>query len=159
MVMILSTSTSLSLKGETLNVLISRRVKYTGKIFEPGTILNLPDDKAWRLINQCGGEPVQDREHSESESSSRLFSNGIPTGATLADTPLIRVYAWSLANLRFGPISSYPTDFSKAAVECQISIAETREAFRKLLQDGDLLVERGRGGRDVYYLAPIRWGG
>lgn len=142
-----------------MNVLISRRVKYTGKIFEPGTILDLPEDKAWRLINQCWAEPVQDHENTELESlnSSRLFSNGKATGATLGDPPLIRVYAWSLVNLRFGPILSQSTDLSKVAEECRLSIEETREAFRKLLQDGDLLVERDRRRGDIYFLAPIKW--
>ena len=142
-----------------MNVLISRRVKYTGKIFEPGTILDLPEEKAWRLINQCWAEPVQDQENPESESlhSSRLFSQGKTTGASLDDPPLIRVYAWSLVNLRFGPILSQPTDLSKVAEECRLSIEETREAFKKLLKDGDLKFERGRGGKDVYFLAPIRW--
>ncbi|WP_053765331.1 hypothetical protein [Leptospirillum ferriphilum] len=141
-----------------MNVLISRRVKYTGKIFEPGTILDLPEDKAWRLINQCWAEPVQDYENTESESlnSSRLFSQGKPTGGTLDDPPLIRVYAWSLVNLRFGPILSTPTDFPRAAEECRLSIEETREAFKKLVRDGDLRFEREQG-REYYWLAPIRW--
>ena len=136
-----------------MNVIISRRIKYTGKIFEPGTILDLPEDKAWWLINQCWASPVQDHENFN---SSRLFPNGKATGATLDDPPLIRVYAWCLVNLRFGPLLSHPTDFSRVAEECQLSIQEAKEAFRKLLRDGDLKVERGRGGRDVYYLAPIR---
>lgn len=142
-----------------MNVLISRRVKYIGKIFEPGTILDLPKDKAWRLINQCWAEAVQDHENAEVEFSlsSRLFSNGKPTGATLADLPHIRVYAWALQNLRFGPLLSFPTDLSKAAEECRMSLIETRGGFKKLLHDGDLLVERGRGGKDVYFLAPFRW--
>ena len=143
-----------------MNVLLSRRVKYTGKIFEPGTILDLPEDKAWRLINQCWGIAVQDYENAELEFSfsSRLFSNGKPTGATLKDLPHIRVYAWSLLNLRFGPILSSPTDLSKAAEECQLSIEETREAVGKLLRNGDLQVERDRRTRtDIYFLAPIKW--
>ena len=141
-----------------MNVLISRRVKYTGKIFEPGTILDLPEDKAWRLINQCWAEPVQDHEKTESESlnSSRLFSNGKVTGATLDDPPLIRIYAWCLLNLRFGPTLSTPTDFPRAAEECCLSVEETREAFKKLVCDGDLRFERERG-REYYWLAPIRW--
>ena len=140
-------------------MLISRRVKYTGKIFEPGTILDLPEDKAWRLINQCWAEPIQDHENAELEfsDSMRLFSNGKSTGATLADLPHIRIFAWSLLNLRFGPLLSSPTDLSKAAEECRLFIGETREAFRKLLQDGDLLVERDRRHGEIYYLAPIRW--
>ncbi len=143
-----------------MNVLLARRVKYTGKIFEPGTILDLPEDKAWRLINQCWAEPVQNYKNADLESSdfSRLFSNGKSTGATLADPPHIRVYAWCLVNLRFGPILSPPTDLSKAAEECRISIGETREAFGKLLHDGDLLVERDRRARtDIFYVAPIKW--
>ena len=143
-----------------MNVLISRRVKYAGKIFEPGTILDLPKDKAWRLINQCWAEPIQDHENAELEcsDSSRLFSNGKLTGATLADPPLIRVYAWCLVNLRFGPILSPPTNLPKAASECQLSIGEARDAFRKLLHDGDLLVEQDRRTRtDIFYLAPIKW--
>ena len=143
-----------------MNVLISRRVKYTGKIFEPGTILDLPEDKAWRLINQCWAEPVQDYENADLEfsDSSRLFSNKKPTGATLSDPPHIRVYAWCLVNLRFGPMLSPPTDLSKAAEECQLSIEETWEAVGKLLRDGDLQVERDRRTRtDIYFLAPIKW--
>ena len=144
-----------------MNVLISRRVKYTGKIFEPGTILDLPEDKAWRLINQCWGIAIQDYENENAELefsfSSRLFSKGKPTGATLTDLPHIRVYAWSLLNLRFGPLLSRPTDLSRVAEECRLTIGESRDAFRKLLREGDLQVERGRMGRDIYYLAPIRW--
>ena len=143
-----------------MNVLLSRRVKYTGKIFEPGTILDLPEDKAWRLINHCWAEPIQDHENEglESSDSSRLFSNGKPTGANLSDPPLIRVYAWCLVNLRFGPILSTPTDFPRAAEECHLPLDDAREAFRKLLKDGDLLCERGRqSGKEIYYLAPIRW--
>ncbi|MHB8370634.1 MAG: hypothetical protein ACYDBP_13280 [Leptospirales bacterium] len=93
----------------------------------------------------------------EAPDSSRLFSNGKATGATLADLPHIRIYAWALQNLRFGSLLSAPKDLSKAAEECRLSIVETREAFRKLLKEGDLLGESGRGGRDIYFLAPLKW--
>ena len=127
------------------------RSKSTGAEWLPGQKVEAPVEKllAWA---ERGLVRIEDP-----SSSSRLFSNGRPTGATLADQPHIRVYAWCLVNLRFGPILSPLTDHPKAAVECQLSIGETREAFRKLLRAGDLLVERGRGGRDVYYLAPLRW--
>lgn len=87
----------------------------------------------------------------------RLFSNGKPTFASLADLPHIRVYAWCLANLRFVPLLSAPTDLSKVAEECQLSLDEARDAFEKLIKDNDLLRERDRRG-NIYYLAPIRWG-
>lgn len=144
-----------------MNVLISQRVKYTGKIFEPGTILDLPEDKAWRLINQCWAEAVQICECEGSENPvttarTWLFSNGKATFATLADPPYIRVYAWCLLNLRFGPLFSHPTDLPKAAEECRLSLREVREAFGKLLKEGDLKVKRYRRG-DIWYLAPLRW--
>lgn len=86
----------------------------------------------------------------------RLFSNGKPTFATLANPHHIRVYAWCLINLRFGPILSSPTDFSKTAEECHLSLPEVRESFGKLLKEGDLKVEKNRRG-DIWYLVPLRW--
>ena len=127
------------------------RSKSTGAEWLPGQKVEAPDEKllAWA---ERGLVRIED------PSSSRLFSNGRPTGATLADPPLIRVYAWCLVNLRFGPILSPPTDLPKAAEECRLSIGETREAFGQLLRDGDLLCERDRqSGKVIYYLAPIRW--
>ena len=128
------------------------RIKSTGAEYLPGERVDAPPEKlrAWaeRGLVRIG----------EPSSSSRLFSNGRPTGATLADPPHIRVYAWCLGNLRFGPLLSSPTDLSKAAEECQLSIEETREAFGTLLRDGDLQVERDRHTRtDIYFLAPIKW--
>lgn len=118
----------------------------------PGTIKDFPEETAKKLIDVGAGKPYQTPE------DPRLFSNGKPTFATIDDLPHIRLYAWCLANLRFAPILSSPTDFSRAAEECRLSIEETREAFRKLLKDGDLLCERGRqSGKEIYYLAPIRW--
>ena len=87
----------------------------------------------------------------------RLFSNGKPTGATTDDSPHIRVYAWCLANLGFGPdLAGKPTDLSRAGKECRLSLPEVREAFGKLLKEGDLKIERNRG-EDLWYLAPARW--
>ena len=127
------------------------RVKGTGAAYPVGSRVEAPAETL-RKWADMGLVQIE-----EPSFSSRLFSNGKPTGATIGDQPHIRVYAWSLVNLRFGPALSSPTDLWGAAEECQLSIGETREAFRKLLRDGDLLVERGRGGRDVYYLAPLRW--
>ena len=128
------------------------RSRSTGAEWLPGQKVEAPEEKllAW-------AEKGLVRIENDEDPSSRLFSNGKPTGATLADPPLIRVYAWCLLNLRFGPIFSSPTDFSKTSEECHLSLREVREAFGKLLKEGDLLVERRRGGRDVYYLAPLRW--
>ena len=86
----------------------------------------------------------------------RLFSNGKPTFATTDDPPHIRVYAWCLVNLLFGSLRSSPTDLSKAAEECRLSLPETRESFGRLLKEGDLKVERTRQ-RDIYSLAPVKW--
>ena len=126
------------------------RIKSTGAEYLPGERVDAPTEK---LLSWAERGLVRIEDPS---SSSRLFSNGHPTGATLSDPPLIRVYAWCLVNLRFGPILSPPTDLSKAAEECRLSIGETREAFGQLLRDGDLLCERARG-KEIYYLAPIRW--
>lgn len=87
----------------------------------------------------------------------RLSSNGKPTGATTVDPLHIQVYAWCLANLGFGPdLAGRPTDLSRAGKECRLSLPEVREAFGKLLKEGDLKVERTRRG-DIWYLAPVRW--
>jgi hypothetical protein len=126
------------------------RVKSTGMEYHPGEKVEAPEEKL-RLWAEKGLVQIEDSDFM------RLFSNGKPTGATLADLPHIRVYAWALQNLRFGPLLSFPTDLSKAAEECRMSLIETRGGFKKLLHDGDLLVERGRGGKDVYFLAPFRW--
>ena len=129
------------------------RSRSTGAEWLPGQKVEAPEEKllAW-------AEKGLVRIENDEDPSSRLFSNGKPTGATLADPPLIRVYAWCLVNLRFGPILSPPTNLPKAAAECQLSIGEARDAFRKLLHDGDLLVEQDRRTRtDIFYLAPIKW--
>ena len=127
------------------------RVKSTGMEYHPGEKVEAPEEKL-RLWAEKGLVQIEDSDFS------RLFSKKKPTGATLADPPHIRVYAWCLVNLRFGPIFSPPTDLPKAAEECQLSIEEIREAFGKLLQDGDLQVERDRQSRtDIYFLAPIKW--
>ena len=125
------------------------RSKSTGTEYLPGDPVIAPPEKLleWAKMGLVRLESP----------SSRLFSNGRPTGATIGDQPHIRVYAWCLVNLRFGPILSTSTDLPKAAEECRLSIEETREAFWKLLKDGDLKFERGHGGRDIYFLAPIRW--
>ena len=126
------------------------RVTGTGAEYPAGSLVEAPAEtlRKWAEMGLVQIEALED---------SRLFSKGKPTGATLTDSPHIRIFAWCLINLRFGPILSPPTDLSKAAEECRLSLPEVREAFRKLLKDGDLKFERGRGGRDVYYLAPIRW--
>ncbi|AKS24104.1 hypothetical protein ABH19_10680 [Leptospirillum sp. Group II 'CF-1'] len=130
------------------------RSKSTGAEWLPGQKVEASEEKLRSWAEQG---LVRIVETDPSFPPSQLFSNGKPTGANLADPPLIRVYAWCLVNLRFAPILSSPTDFSRAAEECRLSIGETREAFRKLLKDGDLEFERERG-RDYYWLAPIRWG-
>ncbi|MHB1756818.1 MAG: hypothetical protein ACYCT9_04810 [Leptospirillum sp.] len=127
------------------------RVKSTGMEYHPGEKVEAPEEKL-RLWAEKGLVQIEDSDFS------RLFSNGRPTGATLADPPHIRVYAWCLVNLRFGPMLSSPTDLCKAAEECRLSIEETREAIGKLLREGDLQVERDRRARtEIYFLAPIKW--
>ncbi len=123
------------------------RVKSTGQRFQPGEKVEAPPEKllAWVAKGLVMIETGQ------------LFSNGKPTGALLDDPSHIRLFAWCLSNLHFSPVSG-ATDVSKAAAECRLTIQEAREAFGKLLQEGDLRVERARrGGKDVFYLAPIRW--
>ena len=109
------------------------------------------ETSAKEILQALSGEIIPDQD-------SQLFSNGKPTGATTADPPHIRVYAWCLANLGFGPdLAGRPTDLSRAGKECRLSLPAVREAFGKLLHDGDFLVERNRRRGDIYFLAPIRW--
>ena len=124
------------------------RRRSTGERWIPGDTVVASEDKL-REWTEKGLVQIEDP---------RLFSNGKPTGATLADPPYIRTYAWCLANLRFGPIFSSPTDFPKVARECRLSIPDVRESFEKLLKDGDLNVEKSRRG-DIWFLAELRWGG
>ena len=77
--------------------------------------------------------------------------------ATIADPPEVRVYAWVLLNLRFGPSVSRLTDLSKVALDCRLSLEETRKAFSRLIRDGDLKVQKDHRGREIYWLAPISW--
>ena len=126
------------------------RSRSTGVEYLPGEKVEAPEEKlmAWA---ERGLVRIEDP-----SSASRLFSNGKPTGATTDDLPHIRAYAWSLANLKFGPILSLPTDFPKVARECRLSLREVRESFGKLLKEGDLKVEKNRRG-DIWYLVPLRW--
>ena len=131
------------------------RSRSTGAEWLPGQKVEASEEKLRSWAEQG---LVRIVETDPSFPPSQLFSTGKPTGANLADPPLIRVYAWCLVNLRFGPILSTPTDFPRAAEECHLPLDDAREAFRKLLKDGDLLCERGRqSGKEIYYLAPIRW--
>jgi hypothetical protein len=131
------------------------RSRSTGAEWLPGQKVEASEEKLRSWAEQG---LVRIVETDPSFPPSRLFSNGKPPGANLADPPLIRVYAWCLVNLRFGPILSTPTDFPRAAEECHLPLDDAREAFRKLLKDGDLLCERARqSGKEIYYLAPIRW--
>lgn len=122
------------------------RSKSTGTEYLPGERVEAPPEKPLEWAEK-GLVQIEDP---------RLFSNGKPTGATLNDPSHIRVYAWCLLNLRFGPILSSPTDLPKAAEECRLSLLEVREAFGKLVEEGDLKAERTRAG-DIYFLAPVRW--
>ena len=85
----------------------------------------------------------------------RLFSNGKPTFATLADPPHIRAYAWCLVHLGFGP--SLPLDLGKLASDCKIGIHGAKQALAQLVLEGDLKVKRDSWGGEIYFLAPIKW--
>lgn len=122
------------------------RSKSTGAEYLPGERVEAPPEKL-REWAERGLVRIEDH---------RLFSNGKTTGATTDDLPHIRIYAWSLVNLKFGPILSLPTDLPKVAEECHLSIQEVREAFGKLLKEGDLEMERTRKG-NIYFLAALRW--
>ena len=70
------------------------------------------------------------------------------------DPPHIRIFGWALINLLFVPWE--PTDLGKIAKDCALSIPEGRKGLAKLIQGGDLMVERDRG-KEYYWLAPIRF--
>lgn len=128
------------------------RSRSTGAEWLPGQKIEAPEDKIRSWAEQGLVQIIE-----TSDPTSPLFSKGKPMGATLADPPLIRVYAWCLLNLRFSPILLTPTDFQRAAKECQLSIEETRAVFGQLLRDGDLKCERDRVGKEIHYLAPIQF--
>ena len=71
------------------------------------------------------------------------------------DPPLIRVYAWCLVHLGFAP--SLPLDPNKLMSDCKIGSHEAKQALAQLVREGDLKVERGFRGRELYFLAPIKW--
>ena len=122
------------------------RSKSTGTEYLPGERVEAPPEKLLKWAER-GLVRIEDP---------RLFSNGKPTFATMDDPPHIRIYAWCLVNLGFGPFLSSPTDLSRVVRECHLSLSEIREAFRKLVKEGDLKVERTREG-DIYSLPPIQW--
>lgn len=84
-----------------------------------------------------------------------IEDRGVPLAWT-NDPPFVRVYAWALVNLRFGP-SLAPPDIQKLATDCRIDVVEARQALEQLVEDGDLIVGSERRGRGTYWLAPLRW--
>ena len=83
-----------------------------------------------------------------------LVNWGVPL-AWANDPPLIRVYAWCLVHLGFAP--SLPLDPNKLMSDCKIGSHEAKQALAQLVRDGDLKVERGFRGQELYFLAPIKW--
>jgi hypothetical protein len=83
-----------------------------------------------------------------------LVYRGVPL-AWANDPPLIRVYAWCLVHLGFAPF--LPLDISKLVSDCKIESHEAKQALAQLVREGDLKVERVSRGRELYFLAPIRW--
>ena len=84
-----------------------------------------------------------------------IEDRGVPLAWT-NNPPFVRVYAWALVNLRFGP-SIAPLNIQKLATDCRIDVVEARQALEQLVQNGDLIVECDRRGRGRYWPAPIRW--
>ncbi len=123
------------------------RRRSTGESWNPGDPVFAPEDK----LREWAEEGLVRIEET------RLFSNGKPTFATTFDQAHIRVYAWCLANLRFGSALPAPLDPFRVAADCRLTVPEARSALGKLVADGDLQVERERRtGKEVYFLAPIR---
>ena len=83
-----------------------------------------------------------------------LVNQGVPLSWE-NDPPLIRVYAWCLVHLGFAP--SLPLDPNKLMSDCKIGSHEAKQALAQLVREGDLNVERGFRGRELYFLAPIQW--
>ncbi|MDA8027549.1 MAG: hypothetical protein M0Z25_01005 [Nitrospiraceae bacterium] len=82
-------------------------------------------------------------------------ADGTPL-AYVNDEPHVKVFAWVLLNLRFA--LSDQLDIGKLARKCRLSIGEARKGLNRLVEDGDLKVERNRG-REYYWLAPPRYEG
>lgn len=70
------------------------------------------------------------------------------------DEPYVKVFAWALLNLRFARWEQL--DIGKLATDCGLSIGTTRKGLNKLLEDGDLKMERDRG-QEYYWLAAPRY--
>lgn len=70
------------------------------------------------------------------------------------DEPHVKVFAWALLNLRFARWEQL--DIGKLATDCGLSIGMTRKGLSKLLEDGDLRMERDRG-REYYWLAAPKY--
>ena len=83
-----------------------------------------------------------------------LVNWGVPL-AWANDPPLIRVYAWCLVHLGFAP--SLSLDINKLMSDCKIGSHEAKQALAQLVREGDLKVERGSRGRELYFLAPFQW--
>ena len=66
-----------------------------------------------------------------------LVYRGVPLSWE-KDPPLIRVYAWCLVHLGFGP--SLPLDLGKLASDCKIGIHGAKQALAQLVLEGDLKV-------------------
>jgi hypothetical protein len=81
-------------------------------------------------------------------------ANGAPL-AYVNDEPHVKVFAWALLNLRFAPWEKL--DIWKLATDCGLSTGEARSGLNRLIQDGDVKVERDRG-REYYWLAPPKYG-
>ena len=72
----------------------------------------------------------------------RLYSGGKDLGVHEGDSPHIRVFAWTLLNLRVG--RALPVDISRTAKDCHLSPREVREALSRLTEEGDLVRTRER---------------
>ena len=81
-------------------------------------------------------------------------ANGAPL-AYANDEPHVKVFDWALLNLRFAPWEKL--DIWKLATDCGLSTGEARNGLNRLIQDGDVNVERNRG-REYYWLAPPKYG-
>ena len=84
-----------------------------------------------------------------------IEDRGVPLAWT-NDPTFVRVYAWALVNLRFGPFLT-PLNIQKLATDCRIDVVEARQALEQLVRDGDLIIQSERRGKGTYWLAPIRW--
>lgn len=134
-----------------MEIILNRSATLEGKILSSGAVLDLPESQAKKVIEAGYADPAKTIMDENAIRLPIIQKDGIPL-AWSNDPPHIRVFAWSLTNLRFALWE--PTDLERIARDCALSFSDARKGLARLVQDGDLKVERDRG-KEYYWLTPL----